>query len=218
MGFVTPWAKMASVISMRSAAVIWLLGATVYLVCEAAATASVPGYSYAGDFISDLGVRPVMNIGAFAVHGVLFLLGAVVMALSVPAAGRARVGFVLAAGANAVGNILLAVFHAGAPASAWHQQWHVVGAALAILGGNIAVLIAGFAGRRAGATGCYRRSSIAIGSFGIACLVGLTVDGLHGDRVLAVGLVERGSVYSIIGWELLTAWAILRRGRRSETR
>ena len=42
---------------------IWLVGATVYLVCEALAAARFPGYSYTADYISDLGVSAVMNSG-----------------------------------------------------------------------------------------------------------------------------------------------------------
>ena len=57
---------------------IWLVGAAVYLVCEAVAAASVPGYSYSADYISDLGVSAVMNVGAFMLHGSLLLLGAVI--------------------------------------------------------------------------------------------------------------------------------------------
>ena len=39
----------------RAAAVVWLAGAAVYLVSESIAASSFPGYSYIGDYISDLG-------------------------------------------------------------------------------------------------------------------------------------------------------------------
>ncbi len=193
-----------------AAAWIWLIGATVYLVCEAIAAAQFPGYSYIDDFISDLGVSAVMNYGAFMLHGSLLLIGALVVARSIPTLGWAGWGFVVAAAANAIGNVLVGAFRSGVPA-------HVVGAGLAIVGGNVAVIIAGLGSRRLGAARAYSVSSVAIGVIGVACLAALIADGADGTRLLPVGIVERGSVYSIIVWEIVTGVAILRarRGRCS---
>lgn len=182
--------------SERTAAVIWLLGATVYVVCEAVAAASTPGYSYLHHYISDLGGSMVMNVGAFVAHGMLFVLGALVLSRSRRPGGAGR-GFVIAAAFNTVGNVMIAVFPSGQATS---EPWHVIGAAMAILGGNIAVILAGIGARRP----AYRRASVALGVFGILCL-GAVVMGAQ-----PAGLVERGSVYSIIGWELFTAGVILR--------
>jgi hypothetical membrane protein len=181
------------VTSARAAAITWFLGATVYLVCEAVAAAGSPGYSYAGDYISDLGVAAVMNIGAFVAHGLLFLLGAV-FASRAALPGR---GFVVAAAANAVGNVLIAVFpshvHTVVP-------WHVIGAALAIIGGNVAVLLGGRASSHQG----YRRFSVMLGTAGMVCLAAV-VAGAE-----PAGLFERGSVYTIVAWELVSAATLLR--------
>ena len=191
------------------AAWIWLVGVTGYLVCEAIAAAQLPGYSYANDYISDLGVSAVMNVGAFIVHGSLFLLGAVVLARTYLPWDWLGWGFVLAATANAIGNVLVGVFRSG-------NGGHVVGAGLAIVGGNVAVILAGIGSRRLGATRTYRAVSIAIGVFGIACLLALLIDGANGSRAIPVGIVERGAVYSIMTWEVLTAAALLAmRGRCS---
>ena len=192
---------------VRAAAVVWLAGATVYLVCEAIAAAQAPGYSYVDDFISDLGVSAVMNYGAFMVHGSLLLIGAVVVARSIPTLGWAGWGFVIAAAANAIGNVFVGVFRSG-------SHWHVVGAGLAIIGGNVAAIIAGLGSRRLGASRSYRLVSVAIGVVGLACLVALIIDGANGSRLLPAGLVERGAVYSIIAWEIMTGAAILLRFRR----
>lgn len=191
--------------SARTAAVIWVLGATVYLVCEAVAAAGFPGYSYLADYISDLGVSDVMNVGAFVVHGILFGLAAVVSARGC-AATAARV-FVVAAVANTLGNVLVGTFHSGAP----DARWHVVGAGLAIVGGNVAVIAAGFAGRTLRAPSWALRTSFALGTFGLVCLTTLIIDGATGSRVLPAGLVERGSVYPIIAWEVLAGVTLLRR-------
>jgi hypothetical membrane protein len=117
---------------------------------------------------------------------------------------------VLAASANAIGNILIGAFRSGVPA-------HVVGAGLAIVGGNVAVIIAGFGSRRIGASLAYRVASVIIGAVGIVCLLALIIDGANGSRLLPVGAVERGSVYTIIVWEIVTGVVLLRsrRGRCS---
>ena len=167
----------------RAAAVIWLVGAAVYLVSEAIAAASFPGYSYIADFISDLGVAAVMNIGAFILHGSLFLVGAVIIARSCPT-GWVGWSFVLAAAANAIGNILVGAFRSGVHASEVH--WHVIGAGMAIVGGNVAVIIAGLGSRRIGAPRSYRLASVVIGVVGIACLLTLIIDGANGSRILPV--------------------------------
>ena len=183
---------------------VWLAGAAVYLLSEAIAAASFPGYSYIADYISDLGISAVMNI-AFMLHGSLFLVGAIIISRSCPT-NWVGWSFVLAAAANAIGNILVGAFRSGVPA-------HVIGAGMAIVGGNVAVIIAGLGSRSAPRS--YRRASVTIGLIGIACLLTLIIDGANGSRILPVGLVERGSVYSIIAWEVMTGVVILTRGRCS---
>ena len=194
----------------RTAAAVWLAGAAVYVVSEAIAAARFPGYSYIADYISDLGVSAVMNIG-FKLHGSLFFVGAVIMWRSFPTVGWVGWSFVLVAAANAIGNVLVGTFRSGVPA-------HVVGAGMAIVGGNVAVIIAGLGSRRFGASRTYRGVSIVLGVVGIVCLLTLIIDGANGPRMFAVGVVERGSVYSIIIWELMTAAAILCRQSTSRVR
>ena len=196
-----------SVSSARTAAVIWLVGAAVYLVSEAITAASVTGYSYVADYISDLGVAAVMNIGAFMLHGSLFLLGAIVIWRACPTLGWVGWSFVLAAAANAIGNVLVGIFRSGAAVG--HVHWHAVGAGMAIIGGNIAVIIAGIGSRRIGPPRSYRRVSVLLGVVGIACLLTLVIDGANGSRALPVGVAERGAVYSIVVWEIMTGATIL---------
>jgi hypothetical membrane protein len=186
------------------AAWIWLAGAAVYVICEAIAAARFPGYSYINDYISDLGVSAVMNYGAFMLHGSLFLSGAVVITFACPKLGWARWGFLAAAVANAIGNILVGTFRSGASA-------HVIGAGLAIVGGNVAVIVAGLAGDRVGASRSYRAASVFTGVVGLVSLLALIIDGTNGIRFFPVGIVERGAVYSIIVWEIITGVTILLR-------
>jgi hypothetical membrane protein len=177
------------------AAAAWLSAGLAYLILEAiAAGAFRPSYSYSHNFISDLGVPSrsplacLMNT-AFCVQGTLFLAGAV---LAAP-----RRMFLTLAAANAVGNILIAIFHSG-------SATHALGATLAIVGGNAAILAAPVG---------WRKASVALGAFGLLSF-GLFVVGLKTSGGLPLGLLERCSVYSITGWQLLSAVWLLG-GRRT---
>lgn len=185
--------------SVRAAGVLWLAGAAVYLVGEAVSATGVDGYSYLADYISDLGVSGLMN-RAFIVHGALFLVGAILATRGVPAGWIGR-AFVISAALNALGNIGVGGFQSGATA-------HVVGAGLAIIGGNVAVVLGGLGSRSLGAPRMFRAVSVALGAFGLVCLAVLVVDGADG-ATLPVGLVERGAVYPIIAWEVMAGVALL---------
>lgn len=186
-------------ISSRVAGVIWLLGGIVYLVCEAVAAAGFPDYSYLYNYISDLGGSAVMNLGAFVTHGVLLLLGAVIVTRGL-SLGRLGHGLVFAAAVNAAGNVMIAIVPSASPHAV---PWHGIGAALAILGGNAAVILGGLCSRWSD----HRRVSIVLGIVGFGCVIALVLG------VQPAGLVERGSVYTIIAWELLTGVVLLRRCR-----
>jgi len=195
-----------------SAAVAWLSAGLAYLTLEGIAAAAFrPHYSYAHNFISDLGIPStnsplawLMNT-AFCLQGTLFLLGAI---LTVRAVEARKAGlFVTLAAANAVGNVLIATFHSG-PAS--HANGtaglHVIGAVLAIVGGNAAIL----AGARI-VSRWHRRVSVALGAFGLLSFALFVVE-LPASSALPLGIWERCSVYSITAWQLLTAaWLVSRR-------
>jgi hypothetical membrane protein len=187
-------------------AAIWVVGAVGYVLLEAFAAAAYPAYSYANNAISDLGVNgPRVGVmrAAFWLHGTLFLLGALCVA-GRPADQRARLFLGLAA-TDAVGNILVATVHSG--------KVHVVGAALAIGGGNAAILagsaVVGASHR------WYRITSKCIAAVGLLSLVMLVIDpATTAINLLPHGVWERGSVYSITLWQLLTA-AFLLTGARA---
>lgn len=78
---------------LLSTAVVWIIGPLWYLVCEAITATGFRGYSYASNYISDLGVpergmldgrildsplHNVMNAG-FIGEGILFLWGLVLL-------------------------------------------------------------------------------------------------------------------------------------------
>jgi hypothetical membrane protein len=193
------------------AAAAWLSAGLAYLTLEAVAAAAFrPHYSYARNLISDLGIPSgnsplawVMNT-AFGIQGSLFLAGAILTARAV--APRKAGLFVTLAAANAVGNLLIAAFHSGPAARVDGTAWvHAIGAVLAIVGGNAAIL----AGSRI-VSGWHRKVSVALAAFGLLSFVLFVIE-LMASSALPLGVWERCSVYSITAWQLLTAAWLLSR-------
>jgi len=204
--------------SARGAA-LWIVAAVGYLTLEAMAAVSFsPGYSYARNYISDLGLpsgslvhgqvidspRAYLMHAAFYLQGGLFLLGALLLA-GIPDNRRARI-FLGTVTVNAVGNIVIGTVHTG--------RVHVAGALLAIVGGNAAIWLGSatiglVAGQR-----WYRRGSKCLAALGLSCLVMLTINSATKTALLPDGIWERGSVYSITVWQLLTAVCVLIPSRR----
>ena len=187
-----------------SAAAVWICGPLTYLALEAVATVKFRHhYSYVHDFISDLGrdgpQAYLMNT-AFCLQGTLFLVGAVLIVRAVEP--RTTGLFLTFAAANAVGNILIAIFHSGPTAQADGTAWvHATGALLAIAGGNAAILAGSSIGPR-----WYLRVSVWVGVVGLLSFLMLVIE-LKNTAVhpLPPAVWERSSVYSILGWQMFTA-------------
>ena len=192
----------------RIAAACWAVAGVAYLGLEAVAAAGYPGYRYATNFISDLG-RPdsplslLMNT-AFVVQGTLFLAAAVALARA--NRGRSSGLFVACAAANAVGNVVVATVPSGSVGIAWV---HVSAAAVAIVGGNAAIL----AGHRmVSESRWYRLTSVGLAALGFLAFGVLAVGAVTASTVVLPGAVwERTCVYTIIGWQLLSALRLLSR-------
>ncbi|HXO13495.1 MAG TPA: DUF998 domain-containing protein [Mycobacterium sp.] len=195
-----------------SAGVAWLSAGLAYLTLEGIAAAAFrPHYSYAHNFISDLGIPSndsplawLMNT-AFCVQGTLFVVAAI---LTVRAVAPRKAGpFLAFAAANAVGNLLIAAFHSGPASHANGTAWvHAIGAVLAIMGGNAAIL----AGSRI-VSGWHRKVSVALGAFGLLSFVLFVIE-LKASSALPLGILKRCSVYSITAWQLfMAAWLLSRR-------
>jgi len=196
-------------------AALWVVAAVGYLVLEAvAATGFRPGYSYARDYISELGVssgglvhgrmidspRAYLIHTAFYLQGILFFAGALLI-VGFPDSRRARLFLSLVA-ANAVGNIVVGTVHSG--------KVHVGGAALAIVGGNTAILAGSAVLGTVGGRRWYRGISTLVAALGLLCLIMLMVNSATTKaNLLPDGAWERGSVYSITIWQLLTAACLL---------
>ncbi|MDB5693246.1 MAG: hypothetical protein JWO81_2309 [Alphaproteobacteria bacterium] len=212
----------------RAGAGTALLGAGfVYLAAEAAAAnawKALP-YSYRTNWISDLGapvagvfhgrevdspLHALMNAG-FLADGMLFLVGAILLARSTPA--KRATGFLALAAAHAAGMILVGLVPETAPAPT--ASLHLLGALLAIGGGNLAIMLAP---RRVPPPGRRPSGGMVLGLVGLAGFLALTAGGAIFPHLLASagpGLVERLSVYPITAWELLTGLALLVASRKS---
>lgn len=196
----------------RRAATCWLAGGVLYLALEAGAARAQSGYRYAHDFISDLG-RPesplnwAMN-GALVIQGTMFLAGAVLAARAC-GARSARV-FLVCAAANGVGNAVVATVPSGTSGVAWV---HVTGAALAILGGNAAIAAGVTTVPTLDRPRWYRAASYGLAALGLTSFALLAMTTTSVSVGLPGAVLERTSVYTIIGWQLLSAGLLLSRGR-----
>lgn len=208
----------------RLGGVAFLLAGFAYLLAETitAAAWQTPAYDYAVNYISDLGVAGcgveyagrvlcsplagVMNTG-FIVDGALFLVAGILLAPVL--SPRLRALFVVAVVLHASGNVLVGLFDETTGAlAAGLPSTHVVGATLAILFGNVAAIVAGSWGIRAGRGRSGRRLGVVallLGVVGVASFAVLAVGGLG----LPEGAVERAAVYPITAFEIVAGLAAL---------
>ncbi|MWV48863.1 DUF998 domain-containing protein [Rathayibacter sp. VKM Ac-2803] len=212
-----------------TAGVLWIVGPLVYVGAEAIAASAFPGYSYADNYISDLGVpevgafegraidsplHSVMNAG-FVAEGVLFLAAAL-MTVRATSGGRRR-GFLGLAAAHSVGIVLVGLVH-GSRQSVENgtSGLHVLDAALAIIGGNLAAMTAGVAVLRSRTRWAPGVVGIVLGAVGLLGLVLLRVDsGSTALDLLPDGVWERLAVYTVTAWQLTTGIVLLRSGHSS---
>lgn len=207
-------------------AVLWLLAGIGWLTGEAVTASAFPAYNYATNYISDLGVpdvgpfqgraidsplSAVMNT-TFIGQGVLFALAGLLVARAARSVSHRawRVVAVLVV-AHFVGMTLVGLFH-GSQASVDDGAivLHVLGAAVAIVSGNVVAIVAGASSRAVGAPRAYRIASVVLGIVGIVSLVMLLVDsGSTAITVFPDGVWERASVYTIVAWELLSGAVLL---------
>lgn len=203
-------------------AICFMTAALVYLLSETfvAAAWSTPRYSYANNYISDLGVAgcghlfhgrlicspwyPVMNAG-FIAEGLLYSLACLLVLRFLPNALSRFLCF-CAALFYGVGMVLVGLFH-GSQAALLDGtlRYHFAGATLAIGTGNIVAIATAAIGGRLGLPVWTRAVSAVLGCIGIASALLL----LHKSG-LPPGLPERGSVYTIMFWEILVGVMLLR--------
>ena len=207
--------------AVHLAALAWLGAAISYLASEElAAFVFTPRYSYAHNYISDLGVpvcgsifdgrsicsplHGLMN-GGFVLQGVLFVAGA--LATTRLLATPARYGLFACALANGIGISLVGIYPETAASGA-----HALGALLAIVFGNATAFVSAFAFRELGLPRLHQPASLALPLLAATAFTVLLVARARGTTVLVPdGIWERASVYTITAWELATALALVAR-------
>ncbi|MCX4911207.1 DUF998 domain-containing protein [Streptomyces sp. NBC_00878] len=200
-------------------AVVLVVNAVQWVVAEAitAAAWTSPPYSYARNYISDLGVadcgtrfqgrelcspdHALMNT-SFMLEGILFATGVLLLAGLVE--GRARRVIIALALAHGVGMVLIGLFHGTADGPAFGTALHVGGAGIGILCANTLAILAG-ALRGLGLPTAYRIFSVTVGALGLVSVA------LVGVSVSTAGAFERGSVYSWLLWSVVTGALLLAR-------
>lgn len=152
----------------------------------------------------------LMN-SAFYLQGAFFLIGAILVVRAVESHRAAM--FLTFAATNAVGNVLVGTVHGGPTATVDGTAWlHAMGAMLAIVGGNMAILAGSAVLGNFGAPRWYRAASLGLAVLGLLSFVMLLIDSKTvAISVLPDGAWERGSVYSILVWQMFTAACLLRR-------
>lgn len=204
----------------------WLLAGLVFVIVEAiAATQFTPGYAYAVNYISELGVVGCMEgytalpcspladymNAAFIGSGLLFGVGAILIYSQLEGRGRRTL---LALGIiHGIGLVLVGVFHGGAFVGAEGLAiFHVIGALMAIVGGNLAIALAPVA-REFGAPAALCRLGPWACAAGLGGLVVLIVSsGAKLGIPPGEGAWERLSVYSITVWEVVIGgWLLFAR-------
>jgi hypothetical membrane protein len=203
---------------LLAGSIILIANAVQWVIAEAmtASQWSDPGYSYARNYISDLGVpgcgtefqgrilcspwHPLMNT-SFMLEGILFAAGALLIA-SVLLDGRIlRIVTVLGV-LHGIGMVLVGLFHGALNGPDSGLVVHVTGAGVGILCANAAAIIIG-SRRNLGLPQWYRAFSIAAG------LLGLLSEGLVNLSTSTAGVFERGGVYSWLLWSVVTGGSLL---------
>ena len=212
----------ASTNPIRFAGAAWGAAGVCYVASEAiAAAAFSPAYSYAQNYISDLGVPDcgtlfagraicsplhlVMN-GDFVLQGVLFLAAGIAAwrALRSPA----RWPLVVCAALNGIGIVLVGLF----PETSAVNGLHGLGALLSIVFGNMTALVSAFAFRELRLPRVHRAVSLTLPLIAAVALTTLlAARGRDTPLLVPDGIWERISVYTITAWELVTAFTLWKR-------
>jgi len=204
-------------------AAVLVLNAVQWVVSEAVSAGAwtSPPYSYATNYISDLGVpdcgtkyqgrticspdHVLMNT-SFIVQGILFAIGAILLAAAL-LTGRVRRVVIALAGAHAVGFLLVGLFHGSPDGPGYSLALHVAGASIAILCANTIVIMAGSL-KSLQLPRAYRVFSVAVGALGLLSEAGV------GVSTSTAGIFERGGVYSWLLWSAVTGVSLLVREAR----
>ncbi|WP_089099397.1 DUF998 domain-containing protein [Streptomyces hyaluromycini] len=198
-------------------AVILVVNALQWVIAEAvtAAAWNDPPYSYARNYISDLGVpdcgarfqgreicSPAHTLmdASFALQGILFAAGVVLLASLIE--GRARRVVTVLGVTHGVAFVLVGIFHGSAEGPKYNLVIHVGAAIAGILCANTVVIVAGRL-RSLGLARPYRVFSVTVGVLGLLSELGVAIS------TGTAGAFERGGIYSWLLWSAVTGTLLL---------
>jgi hypothetical membrane protein len=196
---------------------IYFLLPSIYLGGELwASQAYTPYYSYKKHFTSQLGIPYVytdpqsreesfspraamMNLN-FIANGILFFVAQLFLLRSTNSPGAPTLRTIVAA-LYGVGIVLVGLYPGGPEEAKGNAgTWHIVGAVLAIVLGNVNSILAGYNSSKQN----YRLISMGLGFTGLIGFVGFVVQ-LASGNTLTMGLWQRTTIYPTIAWEFVTA-------------
>jgi hypothetical membrane protein len=202
----------------RVGAIALIAGPVLFGACEAISAWAWrdPTYSYARNWISDLGVPDpgtfqgrvidspldwVMNTG-FALGGLALLLGVIAVTGRVRRRRTRSAALVLGVAAG-LGYVLVGLTHTSTAAAADGTIiLHFTGAFLAILGGNTLALVLGVHWWRRPGTRFLGRTAALLGALGLLAAITLIVTATSTSA--PNGLIERVAVYTLLLFEIRT--------------
>lgn len=199
-------------------AILFMLASSVYLIAEAisAQAWTNPEYSYSFHYISDLGVSKrlliddgrevysplagVMNTG-FILYGILSAGSYIaVLPLIKDKAKWSVLSFALIQG---VGNVLVGLF----PGETYdYASMHIIGAAMAIVGGNCTLLLMGIYLKLKKQGYIVKAIALLLGNFGLIMLVTFLLTNADHSAVF-----ERLSVYTMTAWNLIFGFWLIKK-------
>ena len=208
-------------VSVRVGAVVYLLAAQYFVAEQLTAAAwRDPDYSWAHNYISDLGLltcspeacspRHALMNASFLVLGATIATGSVLLRNQLRAGNlrRVAVGLLVASG---VGDLLVGSFPGSVADASGSNLAHTTGAVLAIVGGNAGILATGLLLRR----GRHRRLAIYSITSGMVGLAAFALFGLDVDLGLGTGTIERIAANPITVWMVVVGALTLRSAGRS---
>lgn len=206
--------------ALAAAAALLVLGALVFVISEGIVAAHwpAPGYSYRGNYISDLGnpqcgpydgrvvCSPLHTLMNWAFVGQGVLLGGAVGLVGRVLDARPRVVLLSVGGLTVLGFVLTGALHSSPQAVASNTLWlHYLGATLAILGGNTIAILVSRQWRRLRVPAAAGRVGIGLGVGGI--VTALVWQGTFG--MVPPGILERAAVYAFLLWQVGIAGLLL---------
>ena len=203
---------------IRICAILFLLAGIIYLACEAITAAAwhSPTYQYAYNYVSDLGIpiithfdgraihsplHFVMNFGFFA-NGILFAIAYYLLLSEIQTKAK-PIGYLFAT-IFGVGIVMVGMF----PGYDWWGEWiHGIGAMMAIVVGNLAVMLAAMLSSRF----IGRKWSVAFSV--IMCVVGIASFAvfISIDNNPYAAVFERISVYTVMVWDIIFGCILYRK-------